>query len=139
MFEAVGERYWPAYFDKISETLAPGGRAGLQIITIRDEEFENYRIRADFIQKYIFPGGMLPSERRLREETANVGLGFEVDKMFGLSYARTLAEWAKTFDAVGRRPPGLRREVPGCGVLPATARQFRTGRTDVVQLFLAKA
>lgn len=98
MFEAVGETYWPSYFSKIAEVLKPGGRAALQIITIQDEYFEGYRERADFIQHYIFPGGMLPSERRLREETAAAGLGFEVDAMFGLSYARTLAEWAKRFD-----------------------------------------
>ena len=65
MFEAVGEEYWPLYFRKISDVLSPGGRAGLQIITIRDELFAHYRRRADFIQKYVFPGGMLPSERRI--------------------------------------------------------------------------
>jgi cyclopropane-fatty-acyl-phospholipid synthase len=76
MFEAVGEEYWPTYFNKVREVLAPGGRAGLQIITIRDELFGDYRKRADFIQKYVFPGGMLPSETRLREETsASVGSG----------------------------------------------------------------
>jgi cyclopropane-fatty-acyl-phospholipid synthase len=98
MFEAVGEEYWPSYFGKIAQVLKPGGRAALQIITIEDDQFEGYRKRADFIQHYIFPGGMLPSERRLREETAAVGLDFEVDAMFGKSYARTLAEWAKRFD-----------------------------------------
>ena len=68
MFEAVGEEYWPSYFGKIREVLKPGGRAGLQIITIRDELFASYRGRTDFIQRYIFPGGMLPSEARLKEE-----------------------------------------------------------------------
>jgi cyclopropane-fatty-acyl-phospholipid synthase len=98
MFEAVGEEYWHSYFEKIADVLRPGGRAALQIITIEDDQFEGYRKRADFIQHYIFPGGMLPSERRLREETARVGLDFTVDSMFGHSYARTLAEWAKRFD-----------------------------------------
>ena len=74
MFEAVGERYWPTYFGKIRDVLAPGGRAGLQIITIRDEIFDAYRRRADFIQKYIFPGGMLPSEERLKPITDRAGL-----------------------------------------------------------------
>jgi cyclopropane-fatty-acyl-phospholipid synthase len=106
MFEAVGETYWPSYFSKIAEVLKPGGRAALQIITINDEYFDGYRRRADFIQTYIFPGGMLPSERRLREETAAVGLDFKVDQMFGLSYARTLAEWAKRFDMAWDRIKG---------------------------------
>src|SRR5690606_17441185 len=62
MFEAVGEEYWPSYFGKIASVLKPGGRAALQIITIEDDQFDGYRKRADFIQHYIFPGGMLPSE-----------------------------------------------------------------------------
>ncbi len=66
MFEAVGEAYWPTYFNKVHDVLSPGGLAALQIITIRDDLFSHYRSRADFIQKYIVPGGMLPSEARLR-------------------------------------------------------------------------
>ncbi len=69
MFEAVGEEYWPGYFAKIAEVLKPGGKAALQIITIDDKYFEEYRRRADFIQIYIFPGGMLPSVGRLKQET----------------------------------------------------------------------
>ncbi|HEY0646849.1 cyclopropane-fatty-acyl-phospholipid synthase family protein, partial [Phenylobacterium sp.] len=90
MFEAVGERYWPAYFDKIRQVLTPGGRAGLQIITIRDEFFASYRRRADFIQKYIFPGGMLPSEARLKAETDRAGLSWSGIARFGQDYADTL-------------------------------------------------
>ena len=70
----------------------PGGRAGLQIITIRDEDFENYRMRADFIQKYIFPGGMLPSEARLKAVTTKAGLAWTGIARFGQDYADTLAE-----------------------------------------------
>ena len=77
MFEAVGERYWPAYFGKINDALVPGGRAGLQIITIKDQYFEEYRSRSDFIQKYIFPGGMLPSEERLKKVTDKAGLSLD--------------------------------------------------------------
>ncbi len=99
MFEAVGEEYWPAYFGKIASVLKPGGRAALQVITIEDHEFEAYRKRIDFIQTYIFPGGMLPSEQRLREESVRAGLVFSIDAMFGKDYARTLAIWAKRFDA----------------------------------------
>ncbi len=76
MFEAVGEEYWPSYFGKIAEVLKPGGRAALQIITIDDKYFDGYRRRADFIQTYIFPGGMLPSPQRLKEETERAGMAF---------------------------------------------------------------
>ena len=95
MFEAVGEAYWPAYFGKLRDVLSPGGRAGLQIITIRDELFSVYRGRSDFMRKYIFPGGMLPSERRLREETDRAGLEWKAIVRFGQNYADTLAEWTR--------------------------------------------
>lgn len=142
MFEAVGEEYWPSYFGKIASVLKPGGRAALQIITIEDDQFDGYRKRADFIQHYIFPGGMLPSERRLREETAAVGLGFEVDKMFGQSYARTLAEWARRFDLAwdeikgGKFDESFRRL--WLYYLAYCQAGFRTGRIDVGQFVLAK-
>ena len=97
MFEAVGEEYWPAYFDKIRQVLRPGARAGLQIITIRDDLFETYRRRADFIQRYVFPGGVLPSVQRLREEFERAGLTFEGAQMFSKDYARTLSEWTDRF------------------------------------------
>ena len=143
MFEAVGERYWPAYFDKIREVLAPGGRAGLQIITIRDEIFDAYRRRADFIQKYIFPGGMLPSEERLKPITEQLGLRWTGISRFGEDYADTLAEW-------GRRFEGAWGEISQLGFderfrklwrfyLSYCEAGFRTGRTNVVQLSLAKA
>lgn len=98
MFEAVGERYWPTYFARIADVLKPSGHAALQIITIRDDLFDHYRTRADFIQRYIFPGGMLPSEKRLREEAARAGLALSVDAMFGSSYARTCALWTRRFE-----------------------------------------
>jgi hypothetical protein len=142
MFEAVGEEYWPTYFNKIREVLAPGGRAGLQIITIRDELFAHYRLRADFIQKYVFPGGMLPSEAKLREETDKAGLEWSGVTRFGHHYADTLAEWAGA-----SRPPGATSRAwastsasAGSGAsTSAIARPgFRTGRTDVIQLGLAQ-
>jgi len=142
MFEAVGETYWPSYFAKIAEVLKPGGRAALQIITIDDKYFELYRQRADFIQHYIFPGGMLPSERRLREETANVGLAFDVDRMFGLSYARTLAEWAKRFDLAWDRIKGGKFDESFRRLwlyyLAYCEAGFRTRRIDVGQFVLTK-
>jgi cyclopropane-fatty-acyl-phospholipid synthase len=142
MFEAVGEQYWPAYFTKIEQVLKPGGRATLQIITIDDKEFESYRKRAGFIQHYIFPGGMLPSERRLREEAAAVGLNFEIDAMFGESYARTLGEWAKRFDIAwdnikgGKFNESFRRL--WLYYLAYCEAGFRTGRIDVGQFVLKK-
>ena len=93
MFEAVGEKYWPTYFQTVHDRLKPGGRAGLQIITIQDELFEGYRRRADFIQRYIFPGGMLISESRLQKETARANLRWSEPDRFGLDYAATLAVW----------------------------------------------
>jgi len=99
MFEAVGEQYWPVYFGKLRERLKPGRRAGLQIITIGDRYFDAYRGTMDFIQKYIFPGGMLPSPSALDAEFRRAGLRFVEFQEFGLDYARTLAEWRVRFRA----------------------------------------
>ena len=93
MFEAVGEEHWATYFNQLRECLVSGGRAGLQIITIEDSRFENYRANTDFIQKYIFPGGMLPSPERLRDEVRRAGLSMTSEYPFGDSYARTLRIW----------------------------------------------
>jgi cyclopropane-fatty-acyl-phospholipid synthase len=99
MFEAVGEEYWPAYFKKIRECLKPGGIAGLQIITIADYAFPAYRKGADFIQRYIFPGGMLPSPSALKEQVARAGLTWAGNLDFGLDYAETLKQWRHRFRA----------------------------------------
>jgi cyclopropane-fatty-acyl-phospholipid synthase len=143
MFEAVGERYWPAYFAKIRESLTPGGRAGLQIITIRDELFDHYRRHADFIQRYIFPGGMLPSEARLRAETARAGLSWAGISRFGHNYADTLAEWARRFegawDDIRRLGFDERFRKLWKFYLSYCEAGFRTARTDVVQLSLSRA
>ena len=98
MFEAVGEKYWPRYFAKLAEALKAGGRAALQIITIADDLFPKYRKRADFIQRYIFPGGMLPSEAALKPQFAKAGLVQQEVNYFGEDYARTLKEWSKAFN-----------------------------------------
>jgi len=97
MFEAVGEAHWPKFFEVVRERLARGGSAVLQIITIADERFETYRRAADFIQRYIFPGGMLPSPTMLREQITRAGLSLASLENFGVSYARTLAEWNRRF------------------------------------------
>jgi len=142
MFEAVGEKYWPAYFAKIFDVLKPGGKAGLQIITIKNELFDNYRQRADFIQRYVFPGGMLVSLDRLKQETAKVGLVWRAAEAFGQSYADTLAEWARRFKAKWGDIHALgfdeRFKQLWLFYLSYCEAGFRTGRTDVVQLELTK-
>jgi cyclopropane-fatty-acyl-phospholipid synthase len=142
MFEAVGERYWPAYFNKIAEVLKPGGKAALQIITIREDLFEAYRKRADFIQRYIFPGGMLPSLDRLRGEVERAGLAWRRLEAFGQSYADTLAEWRRRFTAKWEeiRPLGFDEKFKQLWAfyLSYCEAGFRSGRTDVVQLALGK-
>ena len=97
MFEAVGEAHWPRYFDTVRERLTRGGAAALQIITISEDRFENYRRSADFIQRYIFPGGMLPSVDILRSQFDRAKLKFEGANMFGESYAQTLRHWRGRF------------------------------------------
>jgi cyclopropane-fatty-acyl-phospholipid synthase len=97
MFEAVGESYWPTYFEQVHNCLKPGGKAGLQIITISEQRFEGYRKKTDFIQRYIFPGGMLPSPERLDREFASADLSLLAREDFALDYARTLEEWRHRF------------------------------------------
>lgn len=97
MFEAVGEENWPAYFDMVRQRLRPGGKAVLQIITIAEDRFDSYREGADFIQRYIFPGGMLPAPSALKKAVDAAGLQLQHSEFFGQSYARTLAEWQRDF------------------------------------------
>jgi cyclopropane-fatty-acyl-phospholipid synthase len=143
MFEAVGEAYWPAYFAKVRDVLSPEGRAGLQIITIRDELFRTYRSRSDFLRKYIFPGGMLPSEARLRQETDRAGLEWTAIIRFGQSYADTLSQWATSFesawDEIRRLGFDERFRRLWRFYLSYCEAGFRAGRTNVVQLGLARS
>jgi cyclopropane-fatty-acyl-phospholipid synthase len=97
MIEAVGERFWPAYFAKISGILREGGIAVLQAITIDENRFSNYRKNPDFIQRYIFPGGMLPTGTLIKELASAYGLKLVEQEAFGTSYALTLAEWQRRF------------------------------------------
>ena len=99
MFEAVGEQYWPGYFETVRRCLAPGGRAVVQTITIDDALFERYRRGTDFIQQYIFPGGMLPSPTVFEHCASRAGLAVDDRFAFGLDYARTLAAWRESFCA----------------------------------------
>ncbi|WP_415881645.1 class I SAM-dependent methyltransferase [Neptuniibacter sp. QD34_54] len=98
MFEAVGEKHWDTYFETLKRVLKPGGNAVLQIITIDDERFNSYRKQADFIQRYVFPGGMLPSDKRLQEKFAEHGFTLKTKQLFGKDYARTLREWYRDFE-----------------------------------------
>jgi cyclopropane-fatty-acyl-phospholipid synthase len=97
MFEAVGQAYWPTYFNAVSSLLKSGGRAALQAITIEEAAFDEYQRDPDFIQRYIFPGGMLPSMPRLEQPVAAAGLKLVDETGFGQDYARTLAEWRARF------------------------------------------
>lgn len=97
MFEAVGEGYWDAYFKAVAHNLKPSGRAVIQTITIDEGLFDRYRKSTDFIQQYIFPGGMLPSSSEFERRAAGQGLAVEDAFYFGQDYAKTLAMWEKTF------------------------------------------
>jgi cyclopropane-fatty-acyl-phospholipid synthase len=97
MLEAVGETYWPVYFSKLREQLNESGTAVLQVITIGEEHFETYRRYPDFIQRYIFPGGMLPTVDAIKTQVERAGLKLVSTEFFGQSYAWTLAEWRKRF------------------------------------------
>ena len=97
MLEAVGEAYWPAYFRMLHDRVRPGGHIGLHGITIAEERFEEYRRRPDFIQRYIFPGGMLPTPTRLAEESRQAGLTMMESTGLGQHYATTLLQWDARF------------------------------------------
>ena len=110
MVEAVGEQYWPIYLQTVARVLQPGGSAALQLISIKEELFESYAASADFIQTYIFPGGMLISEARFQAIAELAGLGWQDRQGFGLDYAETLKHWRVRFDFAveeGRLPAGF--------------------------------
>ena len=110
MVEAVGRRFWPDFLDCIARNLKSGGRAAIQYIAMREEIFESYARSADFIQTFIFPGGMLINEGEIRRLAAERGLGWEDRRGFGADYARTLREWRRNFDRAveeGRLPAGF--------------------------------
>lgn len=99
MFEAVGERWWPVFFGRLHELLRPAKAAALQVITIEERRFEDYRRRPDFIQRYIFPGGMLPSPERFATAAYAAGLDVGEPRFFGPDYARTLHAWSDRFES----------------------------------------
>jgi cyclopropane-fatty-acyl-phospholipid synthase len=99
MFEAVGERNWPRYFQVLRDRMAPGAKAALQIITIAEPRYPSYRASADFIQRYIFPGGMLPTRRLVEDHARSTGLAVLGSQGFGQDYVRTLEHWGERFRA----------------------------------------
>ena len=98
MFEAVGQRWWPTYFKTLKRLLKPGGRAVIQVITIDDQLFDQYRRNTDFIQRHVFPGGMLPSPQAFCEQAQTAGFYVADALPFGKHYAQTLALWHQAFD-----------------------------------------
>ena len=137
MVEAVGERYWPDYFATLKRHVAPGGSALVQAIVIADDFFEAYRRRPDFIQTYIFPGGMLLSRQRLADHCRKAGLKIAELYSFGMDYAHTLETWLRRFDGVSDQVAGLgfdeRFRRMWRYYLAYCAAGFSTRRTDVLQ------
>ena len=142
MFEAVGEQYWPAYFDTLRDRLKPGKNATLQIITVEDHRFESYRKGVDFIQKYVFPGGMLPSPSVLRAEVEKAGLQVARSIEFGESYSQTLRRWYNVFndrwDDVSLLGFDGRFRRMWNFYLTSCAAGFHAGSIDVTQITVTK-
>ncbi len=143
MFEAVGERYWPVYFNKLGSLLNRKGKAVIQTITMNEQDFPRYRRGGDFIRSYIFPGGMLPSPSRFTEEAARAGMKAQNPFFFGQDYAKTLEHWLHAFD---QKQPQIKALGFDDGFirlwrfyLAACIAGFKTGRTDVMQVELSHA
>ena len=138
MFEAVGERWWPTFFERVAGLLKAGAAAAIQTITIDEATFEHYRRNPDFIQRYIFPGGMLPSIERFQKAATAAGLNVGAPYTFGHDYARTLHHWAERFERVVPQVRALgyderfvrmwRYYLAYCQV------GFESGRIDVMQV-----
>ncbi|QUJ77697.1 class I SAM-dependent methyltransferase [Sulfitobacter albidus] len=142
MFEAVGEKYWPAYFQTLYDRLKPGKQATLQIITVADRRWQVYKRGVDFIQKYIFPGGMLPSPSALRAQVEKAGLGVEKSIEFGKSYDLTLRRWHETFNEKWDQVAALgfdeRFRRMWNFYLTSCAATFDSGNCDVTQITVRK-
>ncbi|MEM9146495.1 MAG: cyclopropane-fatty-acyl-phospholipid synthase family protein [Pseudomonadota bacterium] len=143
MFEAVGERYWPTFFRALHERLAPGAVASMQVITVADHLFAGYRRGTDFIQKYIFPGGMLPSASEFRRQVGRVGLELVGSIEFGRDYSTTLRVWREQFNAQWQdiAPLGFddRFRRMWDFYLASCAACFEAGTTDVMQIAMRRS
>jgi cyclopropane-fatty-acyl-phospholipid synthase len=142
MFEAVGERYWPAFFAAVRDRLAPGGRATIQVITVPDAAFPAYRRNVDFIQKYIFPGGMLISPSVFRQQAGRAGLDWLRSFEFGQSYSETLRRWHQAFTERWERIQALGYDARFRRMwdfyLTSCAAAFRSATCDVTQITLRR-
>ena len=142
MFEAVGEEYWPVYFETVRDRLKPGKNATLQIITVAHRRWEVYKRGVDFIQKYIFPGGMLPSPVILREQVENAGLKVSHSIEFGESYSMTLREWYRDFNAKWDQVAAMgfddRFRRMWNFYLTSCAGTFHAGNCDVTQITITR-
>lgn len=143
MFEAVGEKFWPTYFSKMKSLLDTKGKAVVQTITVGDQYFDRYRTGGDMVRTFIFPGGMLPSPSRFKEEAAKADLKITDSFAFGKDYGTTLKEWLCTFE---RKLPEVRNlgfDEPFIRIwrfyLAACVASFEVSRTDVMQLELQHA
>jgi cyclopropane-fatty-acyl-phospholipid synthase len=143
MVEAVGQEYWPAYLGAVAHALKPGGKAAIQLISIRDDLFPNYAANTDFIQTYIFPGGMLIGEGKFRQIAEQAGLAWRDRAGYGLHYAETLHRWRESYDAAvreGRLPDGFDAAFHQLWryYLMYCEGGFRSGGIDVTQITLVK-
>lgn len=142
MFEAVGSRYWRVFFAKLRDSLPAGGRAALQVITIAEDAVERYRHGVDFVQKYIFPGGMLPSTAALQREVAEAKLVWRQNDGFGSHYGKTLAIWGRRFDEAwpGIVPLGFDERFRRMWryYLAYCEAGFRIGQVDVRQIAIER-
>jgi cyclopropane-fatty-acyl-phospholipid synthase len=143
MIEAVGEQFWPRYFTQMRDRLLPGGLAGVQAITIQDKFFQTYRSEVDFIQRYVFPGGMLPSPEILKSLGERFSVPVIRERIFGLDYARTLALWRDNFRAAwpSLTPLGFDDRFRRLWeyYLAYCEAGFMSGNIDVRQVVFAKA
>jgi cyclopropane-fatty-acyl-phospholipid synthase len=143
MIEAVGERYWPGYFDMLKRNLAEGGRVLLQAITVKDDYFDTYKNSSDFIRQYVFPGGMLLSDQMIAQQANQAGLAVQDSFAFGQDYAKTCRIWANRLRdqhdkiaAQGYNDAFFRNWKY---YLESCAASFAVGHTNVVQVELAHA
>mgnify|MGYP002780888942 CR=1 FL=1 len=143
MFEAVGEKYWPTYFNKLGTLMHSGSKAVVQTITIDDSLFDHYRKAGDMIRSYIFPGGMLPSPGRFDLEASNAGLQITDRFAFGKDYAMTAKRWLENFEAKRKEVMALGFDEPFIRLwrlyLAACVAGFSTGRIDVMQMEMRHA
>ena len=143
MIEAVGQKYWPTYFEMLKSRLAEGGRAVVQAITVSDDYFDTYRRTADYIRQHTFPGGLLLCDAAIREQARRAGLRVTDSHAFGQDYARTCAVWDDRIEQQSGKIRGLGYDDAFLRswryYLGACAASFKAAQTDVVQVELSHA